>query len=262
MPKQLTAVAVIDLGDFAQPAAQATLARFSQRSLAGQPLVLRMARRLSECQLVDQVMVVGSNMPSEVLTSGIAGIGGVAGIGSLNLGSCHVCERLSAAADHCHADWVLRVPCNQPFVDPVLVDQLLAKAFAADHCDYLGYASSTGDAGCVDRLGLVGEACHADALRRLRRNADRLPADDSASIASWLENSPGVYQLKFVPLPSQLDRKDLRFAVQDELDWDDAELLCDTVINDDSAWQRLAEIVTSNESLRSSMESRNTEDPS
>jgi spore coat polysaccharide biosynthesis protein SpsF (cytidylyltransferase family) len=244
-------IAVIDLGDFARHDGRASAARFAQRKLRGQPLILRMARRLSECALVDEVFIVGSNLPSCVLTSGIAGIE------SVNLPSSHVCERLCTAADVGGADWVVFVPANRPFVDPTLVDQLLAKAIKTNECDYVGYASDHGDWRRMDCLGLAGEVCHADTLRRLRRNADRLPDDDGHCMASWLQNAPGAYHLKFIPVPTPLDRDDLRFAIRDESDWDDAELLCETVGGDDSQWQELTQLVISNNILRKSMATRN-----
>ena len=251
MPPHSRAIAVIDLGDFSRPEVKKSAARFAQRKLGGQPLIVRMARRLSECAQVDQVFIVGSNVPSSLLTSGIAGVQ------SMNLPSTHVCERLCEAADSCGAEWVVYVPGNRPFVDATLVDQLLAKATKAQECDYVGYISDAGDPRLVDHLGLTGEACHADTLRRLRRNADRLPNADGGSIASWLESAPGAYHLKYIPVPSALDRKDLRFAVEDELDWDDAELLCETVSDEDSQWQELTQLVISNHHLRESMATRN-----
>ena len=47
--KPIRSIAVIDLGDFSGPGARLTAARFAQRKLGGQPLIIRMARRLSEC---------------------------------------------------------------------------------------------------------------------------------------------------------------------------------------------------------------------
>jgi spore coat polysaccharide biosynthesis protein SpsF (cytidylyltransferase family) len=246
------AIAVIDLGDFSRPEVQKSAARFAQRKLGGQPLIIRMARRLSECALVDEVFIVGSNVPSSLLTSGIAGIN------SANLPTMHVCERLCAAADTSDAEWIVFMPANRPFVDATLVDQLLAKASKTRECDYVGYASDAGDWRRMDHLGLAGEVCHVDTLRRLRRNADRLPAGDSGSIASWLENAPGAYHLKFIPVPTELDRADLRFAIQDESDWDDAELLCETVSDEDSQWQELTQLVIANNDLRESMATRNS----
>lgn len=251
MPSQARAIAVIDLGDFSRPEVQKSACRFAQRKLGGQPLIVRMARRLSECELVDQVFIVGSNIPSSLLTSGIAGVR------SMNLPTSHVCERLCAAADSCEADWVVYVPANRPFIDATLVDLLIAKATRTRECDYVGYASDAGDPRRVDHLGLTGEACHVDTLRRLRRNADRLPVTDGGSIASWLDSAPGAYHLKFIPVPSELDRDDLRFAVEDELDWDDVELLCETVSDDDSQWRELTQLVIANDHLRESMATRN-----
>ena len=77
-------------------------------------------------------------------------------------------------------------------------------------------------------------------------------------MATWLVNAPGMYHMKFIPVPEALNRKDLRFAIEDEQDWDDAELLCDTVAHDDAQWQELTQLVLSNESLRDSMANRNT----
>jgi spore coat polysaccharide biosynthesis protein SpsF (cytidylyltransferase family) len=252
MSSKAHAIAVVDLGDFSRPDVQKTAARFAQRKLGGQPLIIRMARRLSECTLIDDVFIVGSNVPASLLTSGIAGIN------SLNLHSVHVCERLCAAADISDAEWVVFMPANRPFVDATLVDQLVAKARRARECDYVGYASDAGDWRRMDHLGLAGEVCHVDALRRLRRNIKQLSSDDGGCIASWLENAPGAYHLKFIPVPSQLDRSDLRFAVKDESDWDDAELLCETVRDQDSQWQDLTQLVISNDDLRESMATRNS----
>lgn len=251
MPSSIRAIAVVDLGDFSQPAVQPSAARFAHRKLGGQPLITRMVRRLSECALLDDVYVVGSNVPASLLTSGIAGAH------SINSAASHVCERLCAAVDQCGAEWVVYLPANRPFVDATLIDQLLAKAMKTHECDYVGYASNRGDWHRVGDLGLTGEACHADTLRRLRRNADRLPADEGGCIASWLENAPGAYHLKFCPVPEALDRNDLRFAVEDESDWDDAELLCETIAEDDAQWQTLTKLVIKNDALRESMATRN-----
>ncbi len=252
MPHHPSAAAVIDLGNFSDPRMKGTATRFAQRKLGGLPLIVRMARRLSDCAQVDHVYIVGSDMPSSLLTSGIAGVN------SINLPSSHLCERLCAVADASRVDWIVCVPANRPFVDATLTDQLIAKARKLSDCDYVGYASCGGDWRRMDQLGLAGEACHADTLRRLRNNADRLGGDQDGSIASMLKNAPGAYHLKFVPVPSELDRDDLRFAVEDESDWDDAQLLCETVTEEDSQWQQLTQLVMGNEGLRESMATRNS----
>lgn len=251
MPSRTHAIAVIDLGEFLDAEKQPSPARFARRKLGRQPLVIRMGRRLSECTLVDQVFITGSNIPASLLTCGLPGLR------LLNFPSCHVSQRLAAAADESSAEWVVYVPANRPFVDSVLVDQLLAKAARAGECDYIGYGSAEGDWRRMSDLGLAGEVCHSDTLRRLRRNADRLPANSDLSIASWLEHAPGAYHLKYIPIPRELNRSDLRFAVSNESDWDDAELLCETVAGEDSPWQELTQLVIGNACLREAMATRN-----
>lgn len=251
MPARTHAIAVIDLGDFECPDSRPSASRFAKRKLNGQPLFLRMARRLSECAQVDEVFITGSNIPGSSLTSGVAGVR------LLNFPSCHVSQRLAGAADESGADWVVYVPANRPFVDATLIDQLLARAGNTSECDYIGYGSADGNWQRMDDLGLAGEVCHSDSLRRLRRNADRLPSDSEGSFASWLEHAPGAYHLKYIPVPAELDRCDLRFSICDESDWDDAELLCETVTDFDSPWQSLTQLVIGNNRLLESMATRN-----
>ena len=245
-------IAVIDLGDFSCPRVTQAGARFAARKLGGQSLINRMARRLSECAQVDRVYVVGAQIPATILTAGLAGVK------CIDLPMSHVCERLCEAADASGAEWVVYVPANRPFVDPTLIDQMLSKATRMSSCDYVGYTAGDGDVRAIEHLGLTGEACHADTLRRLRRNVDRLNDQQAGSIASWLVSAPGAYHLKFIPVPKALNRNDLRFAIEDEQDWDDAELLCDTVGDEDSQWQELTQLVIANAGLRDSMADRNT----
>lgn len=224
--------AVIDLGDFFAPGMQYAAAKYAQRQLGGQPLVVRIARRLSESTLIDRAILAGSNLPVSLLTSGIAGVEAV------NMPSCHPCERLGAAAVAAGAEWVVHIPANRPFIDPSLIDPLIAEALRSGECDYVGYASGTGDRRRAVRLTLAGEACHVDALRRLRPNVDQLP-EDCLSVASWLENAPGAFHLNFIEVPSGLDRSDLRFSVEDEADWARAERLWRSVGDERCPWQTL-----------------------
>lgn len=252
MPSATTpTIAVIDLGDFSSTGSPQLAARFTTRKLGGQTLINRMARRLSECELVDRIYIVGAGIPASILRSGVAGVD------CIDLSASHVCERLSEAADASNADWVVYVPANRPFIDPMLIDRMLAKASKTSSCDYIGYRLGSGDPNALDKLGLTGEACHADALRRLRRNVDRLSDQSVGSLAAWLMNAPGAYHLNFIPVPEKLNRDDLRFAIEGEEDWDDAEVLCETMPEADSQWQVLAELVLANTGLRHSMAHRN-----
>lgn len=249
MSKSIRAVAVIELGDCRQTELSNPAAKFAERNLKGQSLISRMVRRLSDSPIVEQIVISGEAMPSTILTSGIPGAV------VLDLPNAHVIERLAAAADRTDADWVVFLPGNRPFVDPVLIDRLLSEAGRATDCDYVGYFSPRGGWQRMQQLGLAGEICHADALRRLRRNLDRMYCStESMSLSAWFQDAPGVYQMRFIPVPAELDRDDLRFAVENERDWDNAKVLCDSIASDETQWQPLAGIALANSDLRSSIE--------
>ncbi|WP_372896586.1 hypothetical protein [Stieleria sp.] len=216
--------------------------RFAHRRLAGQPLLLRMAARLSECQWVDEIYAVGCNLPDSMtqLNSAV--------IRPLSLPTCHLVERVGAIVDRTTPHWVFYVPANRPFIDAALVDGLLSKASKSEQGDYFGYTSTSQGRTPMEHLGLAGEVCHADAIRRLRRNADRL--SPSQTIAGCLEDAPGNYELNFVPVPDELDRCGLRFAIEDEHDWDEAHLVCESVREVDAGWQQVARLVSQKEHLR------------
>jgi len=252
MVASIKSVAVIDLGD-CTGASTTNCGRFAQRCIKGQPLISRMVRRISESQLVQNVVVSGTGLPSTLLTAGIPGAT------VINHPHSHVIERLALAADRTGADWVTFISGIRPFVDPELIDCLLGEAKRHADCDYLGYFSSGGGGWQrMHRLGLAGEICHADSLRRLRRNLDRLShRGEDASLAAYFQDAPGVYQMRFIPVPAELDRPDLRFAVECERDWDNVQLLCETVNSDVMQWQPLATMALSNPALRASMEVRN-----
>lgn len=246
-------VAVIDVGDCHTAAGQQISARYANRRLGGQTVPHRIARRLSEATRLDHVAITGSNLPTNLLRAGFAGID------ILDLPYGHVCERLAAAADRYSADWVAYVPANRPFVDPALIDCLLNRAYqSSGGLDYVGYCGVDGCWDHVRHLGVAGEVCHADALRRLRRNIDRIAASsEELSMADWMNKAPGQYEMSFVAIPDALDHRDLRFAIEDESDWECAEMFSDYVGNESTEWQTLAELVRDNQTLRGAMAARN-----
>jgi spore coat polysaccharide biosynthesis protein SpsF (cytidylyltransferase family) len=253
MFSQPCTVAVIDVGDCNTLVARQVAGRFATRRLGGQTLAHRIARRISESTRIDQVIVTGVNLPASLVTT-------MGGFTVLELPYAHICERLAAAADSVGADWIVYVPGNRPFVDPALIDCLLAKAHHADASfDYVGFCGLDGGWEKLGQLGVAGEVCHADTLRRLRRNIDRMPNNpEELSLANWLTNAPGVYQMKFVGMPDALDSNDLRFAIEDEHDWELAEIFSDHMGNDRTEWQLLTNLVRDNQSLRGSMAERNS----
>ncbi len=252
MTRSPRVVAVVDLGSYSACLGNSPESRFSMRRLNAQNLLSRIVRRLSECELIDGIVITGADLPSDLVTC----IGAQAEVVDMRLE--HVCQRLAAAADRTGAEWIYYVPGNRPFVDPVLADSLIAHARRNGDCDYVGFVSRDDHVRRIHQLGLAGELVHVDCLRRLRRNVDRLqPAGEGTEIADWIASAPGTYQMRFVPINEELDRSDLRFVLEDEADWDLATVLCDAVSDDRTDWQSLQRLVEVNPYLQMIMADRN-----
>jgi spore coat polysaccharide biosynthesis protein SpsF (cytidylyltransferase family) len=208
--------------------------------------------RIHDAEQISRSAVVGSNAPSTLPPHEQRNLNFLA------TGDAGLAQRLLAAADKHEADWVVYVPVNCPFVDPVLIDLLVSKARRSADCDYVGYYSPSGGSRRSNQLGLAAEVCHVDALRRLRRLAESDELfDPDASLIERLQAAPGEFHLQLVPLPEALDREDLRFVVADESDWQHADLLSEAVLDENTEWQPLATLVASHPQICRDMQNRN-----
>lgn len=225
-------IAVIDLGDFScQPSARYGHEPYAMRSLSGLRVFERMVQRAATCDRISQIYLVGSNVPSHLIERCPAGVK------VCILPSAHLVQRLAYAVDAADAQWCVYLPANRPFIDPALIDQLLSQTNDTD-CDFIGFKSDLGMEHPL-MLGLFGEIFHGDAIRRMRRLSSQLPPMQDQCIVSNLQEAPGAFHLKFVPLPSSLDHDGLRFSIQDDRDWDEAQSICKMLETNDFGWQEL-----------------------
>jgi spore coat polysaccharide biosynthesis protein SpsF (cytidylyltransferase family) len=247
-------VAAIDLGAFEESAATHRGARFAFRRLTKLSVLDQMLRRLAECLQVDEVVITGCNLPPAVLTlsTPLADI--------VDLQMPHSVQRLAAVADRTGADWILYLTGNRPFLDPVMIDSLVASARKLRDCDYVSYAGRDRQHETVCQIGLAGEMIHADCLRTMRRYVERLPADGSlGNLANCICNAPGAFQMRLLPLRSELDRSDLRFIIENEHDLQLAETIMDAIGEQRTDWQFLCDLVESHPEIREMMRKQNHE---
>jgi spore coat polysaccharide biosynthesis protein SpsF (cytidylyltransferase family) len=243
-------LAVVDLGG--PDDGGHTRALYALRRLGSQTLLQRVLGRIHDAEQVSCTAVVGGCPPPGFLSHDRQKFN------FLDTGQMGIAQRLLMAAEKHRADWVVYVPVNRPFVDPVLIDLLVAKARRCRDCDYVGYYSQLGGWRRMNQLGLAAEVCHIDALRRLRRVREPdASLDPDAPLVDLLQSARGDFQLQFVPVPAAVDREDLRFVVSDESDWHQADLLNDAVMDDETQWQPLATLVSSHPELCHDMRSRN-----
>jgi spore coat polysaccharide biosynthesis protein SpsF len=134
-------------------------------------------------------------------------------------------ERCFNAAKLVQANWIVLVQNNCPFVDPILVDRLVAAAWATPNSDMISFVSSARPTSSLRGLGLVAEVCHRRALRRL---AGRIDANDQRDVSQLIHSMPELFHARCLPLPAALDREGLRWTLETEDDWDKAHMLLDS----------------------------------
>ncbi len=133
-------------------------------------------------------------------------------------------QRCIEVAKASHANWIVVVQNNCPFVDPILVDRLVAAAWATPTCDMISFVSSARPKQSLRGLGLVAEVCRRRALRRL---AGRVVSDDQREVTQLIHSMPELFHARYLPLPTALDRADLHWALETEDDWGKAHMLLD-----------------------------------
>jgi len=116
---------------------------------------------------------------------------------------------------------VVRIRLDHPYFDPALADRLVTAAAGSPGCDYAGYRLRDGRPAASHAQGLCVEWLNATALKQVGREAIRTA--DRERVSSYLTTRPERFRLLFLELPGDLERDDLRFAIDNEEDWDHAQ---------------------------------------
>jgi spore coat polysaccharide biosynthesis protein SpsF len=226
------------------------LAGIARRRFGGKSLLEWVVRRASDAERISGIVVLAADDP-------------------LARSLCRHCPpdaRVfhSASADPLGrlAELVRRLPCkaivrlnvSHPFVDPELIDRLISSA-SASGCDYASFCFGDGRPVVESKLGVFAEWCHADAILR----ADRLAASPTsrADATKFIYSNPGLFSLRLIPVPPQLDRDDLRLAIHDEEDWEQVQLILDALGPESLDWQYIASLLDCQPTMRARMAHRN-----
>lgn len=173
--------------------------------LAGRPLIEWVLRRVQSARLLDAVVLATTDLPRDRPLVDLAhGLGLATYTGS----EADVLGRFARAAAQHHADVVVRVCADNPFVDGAEIDRLLAffavqdVDYACNHLDRLGsrYAD-----------GFGAEVLGAPLLARLAAECTDPRHREHVTLALW--DNAAAYRLAAVPAPAALAFPELRFDV-------------------------------------------------
>jgi spore coat polysaccharide biosynthesis protein SpsF len=160
-------------------------------------------------------------------------------------------SRFCAVLDHYQPDGVVHVCAENPFIDPVLIDQLVISAGDGPDCDYVGFRCRDGRPATSTSLGLFAEWCRPAALRVAEQRA--IAVADRNDATSYLYSHPDEFDLRLLPAPPGLDRDDLRLTIESEEDWDHAQVIFEALGPEELDWQRIAGLLRGQPGLRQRM---------
>ncbi|MFM7071424.1 MAG: hypothetical protein ACKO38_06475, partial [Planctomycetota bacterium] len=147
--------------------------------------------------------------------------------GSANTRELDPLGRFAAIASELAASAIVRVVAGHPFVDPQLIERLLAAADRRSACDYAGFLAATGRRSLYMRLGMVVEWVGATALEQAARQA--VDEDDRRDATRYVHSHPDQFQLRWLPLPAPFDRRDIRLSLEQHEDWEHAQVIFESL---------------------------------
>jgi spore coat polysaccharide biosynthesis protein SpsF (cytidylyltransferase family) len=215
MVKDRSSFAVIDLG------VQAPEGHCAFRKIGKHTLIEWTIRRLAESSLLDAIALTGS----AALESMVEGMG-------IEPARWYPSEALTPlgrtidVAAKTRAQWIVLVQDNAPFIDPVLVDRLIAAAWATPTIDVISFTSTSRPASSIQNLGVIAKICSTRALKRVA--AATSMDEDERAVGRLLLSMPELFRSRCLPLPKALDREGVRWVLETEEDWERAKLLLDS----------------------------------
>ena len=176
--------------------------------LDGVPMLQWVVDRVRQAARVDEVVVATSTAAGDDPLHAWCVSHGVA---------CHrgsesdvLARFVSALAEvAADAEGVIRVNCDNPFVDPAAIDQLIDAD--RDELDYLSFALSGGRPVMLSAVSFYTEWIRGETLRRASRVIQDPHLREHVTLGIYQQ--PETYRVAFMPVPAFADDPDLRLTV-------------------------------------------------
>ena len=237
--------------EFPQPPAAVNRVRLAQRRLCGRPLFEWVLRRVSESQQIDSVLaLVGESQEARQaicqIPPDISVFVGEQG---------DVLANLAAALHDFPATNFVRINVDNPFIDPILIDRLIATAERHPGYDYISFQSGDGRPAVLSQVGIFAEWYCTEALQRAHQEA--IAKEDRENVTRYFMSHPERFQIRLIPVPAELDSHDVRLTVRVDQDWEHVEEILEAIGTDELDWQRIANLLAAQPGLRRTMASLN-----
>lgn len=217
------------------------------RKLGAQSLLEWIVRRATESQRLTGVVVLTPEGPESALISALV----PPDIPVMIRPERDPLARFAGVLESYSVDAVVRIRDDSPFLDPVLIDRLIATADTNPRCDYISYSSRGGQPAILSSVGVYAEWFRVRAIRRAAAKATD-PADRN-DVTRYLYSHPEEFNLRLIPAPVELDRDDVRLQVNFDEDWENARAIFDALGPEGLEWQRIAGFLDQQPRLRERM---------
>ena len=214
--------------------------------MAGRPILEWVVNRLGETQTLDEVVVVAADSDATDEVVEVVPLHATLHVSKAKDSLSRVLDALKES----DAESLAVVSTDSPLVDSTLVDRLVSTAASDPSADFATFYSVRNGSPLHGHLGLLADWVRVDALR----SADRLftsPLERDAFCES-IAARPDKFTLKLLRAPAELDRDDVRLALESIDDWTHAEEIVDA-LGYDLDWHDIAHLLDAHPSLRQKM---------
>ena len=122
----------------------------SMMPLADKPLVYRMVERLKKCKKVDEIVIATSDQPEDKVLVDLAS---ELGVSSFQGNLLDVRDRYLKAAEKSNADFIIRIPADNPMPDANEIDKLIEFHLESNPQGFSSNLAQVNNSGYLDGIG-------------------------------------------------------------------------------------------------------------
>ena len=175
--------------------------------IEGKPMIVRLVEQVSHARLLDEIIVATSTDPSDDLLAETCDQFGIACFrGDLE----NVLERYISVAELKDLDVIIRITGDNPFADPILIDELLEMYAGDSQLDYINNAHRDGSV-----AGSGAELVTRDALHKADKlvDASKDPKSYREHVTLFIRLNTDCFNTRKFHPPKALSRSDISYTV-------------------------------------------------
>lgn len=229
----------------------------ARRRVGGRPLMEWVVRRMTDCQQLDAVVVMTSQGETQKELADLVPLD----VPVVVTDAPTLMGRFAQVLERFQAKSFVRIRANQPFVDPSLIDQLVASSNHDSEPDYVTYCMKNGRPAILSPCGLFAEWVRTDTFFKMEERLRLAGAAESTDdFTPYMLSRPERFTIRLIEAPEVLDRPDLRLTLEDEEDWDHVFPILDATASDPLIdYRRLTSLINNQPELCRRMAEMNRE---